>query len=348
MTKRRRIRRVLAGLILLLILVGAAWTGVWFIVAGRLADHLAAWEQQEKAQGWTITHGTPSRTGWPMAAGITLPDFSVTGGDDILPGGIAWNAEAVTLALDIRHPNDLFVGVTGREQIRVAQAAPIPFQATRLTGQVEILPGDTPGLVQTHATGVLAAFNGAALSVTDVNAALRADGSADAEHDALIVAATATGIGLPPSVTHALGSSVKTFAFDAAVTGPVPLAGAAPDPVAAANGWRDAGGSLTLRALHLDDAPLVLDAQGRFQLDATLKPTGDLAVHAVGLNASLDRMAAARDIPHSVAVAVKAMLGLLITPANTLSPEKAPLDATLSLRDGLISLGAIPLLRLPD
>jgi hypothetical protein len=100
--------------------------------------------------------------------------------------------------------------------------------------------------------------------------------------------------------------------------------------------------------MHLDDGPLVLDAQGRFQLDAMLKPTGDLAVHAVGLNASLDRMAAARDIPHSVAVAIKAMLGLLITPATTISPEKAGLDATLSLRDGLISLGAIPLLRLPD
>jgi len=348
MSKRRRIRRGLAALILLLILLGAAWTGVWFIVAGRLADHLAAWEQQQKAEGWVITHGAPRRTGWPMAAGISLPDYSATGGANILPGGLTWNAQALTLALDIRHPNDLFLGVTGREQIRIATAAPVPFQATRLIGRVEILAGDQPGLVQLHATGVLVAIDDAALSVTDINAALRADATADAEHDALIVAASASGIGLPPRLTHGLGSSVKTFAFDAAVSGPVPLAGGAPDPIATANGWRDAGGSLTLRRLHLDDGPLSLDAQGRFQLDAMLKPVGDLMLHAVGLNASLDRMAAARDIPHSVAVAVKAMLGLLITPANTLSPEKAPLDATLSLRAGLIRLGAIPLLRLSD
>jgi hypothetical protein len=346
MGKRRRFRRVLAAIILVLILLGAGWTGLWFIIAGRLEDHLASWEQQQRAAGWVISHGAPSRTGWPMAAGITLPDIAITGAEGAIPGGLAWSAGALTLALDIRHPNDLFLAVAGKQQLRIMGSEPIPLQATKLIGRVTLLPGGRPGLIQLHATGVLAALDdgtpGGAVPLTigDVAAALRVDVGAQAGWDAVAAAVTATAIGLPPRFARALGPTVQTLAFDAALSGPVPDAAEA---AATAKAWRDAGGTFSLRLLHLLYGPLNIDGAGSFQLDATLRPAGSVTIHATGLAPSLDRLAVARDIPHSVAVAVKAMLGLLVTPPGA---STGVLDARLILRDGLISLGVVPLLRL--
>jgi len=318
------------------ILLGAGWTGLWYVVAGRLADHVAAWEQQERAAGWTITHGTPTRTGWPMAAGITLPGLTVSGGARYLPGGIAWQAASLTLALDIRHPNDLFLGANGRQSLAVAGRPAMPFQATKLIGRVALLPGDRPGLVQLHATGLIAALQTAdgapePLAIADIAAAIEANGTADAAGNALVVAARLAEVDLPPGLVPGFARRVQTAAFDAALSGPVATPAA----------WQTAGGSLTLRAVHLADGPLTLDGQGRFQLDPFLRPAGTLGLAVTGLDPVLDRLAANAVLSRQEAIAVKAMLGLMMRP-----PDPAVLQVPLSLRAGMVSLGAIPLIRL--
>jgi hypothetical protein len=337
MSKRRSLRRSLAVLILLLILLGAGWTGLWYVVANRLADHVAAWEQQQRAQGWTITHGTPTRTGWPMAAGITLPGLTVSGGARYLPGGIVWQTASLTLALDIRHPNDLFLGVSGRQSLAVAGRPAVPFQATKFIGRMALLPGDRPGLVQLHAIGLIAALQKPdgtpePLAVADLAAAMQADDTADATGSALVVAATLTGVDLPPNLVPGFVRRVQTASFDVALSG----------PLAPPMDWQKAGGSLTLRAAHLADGPLTLDGQGRFQLDPFLRPAGSLLLAVTGLDPVLDRLAANAVLSRQEAVAVTAMLGLMMRP-----PDPAVLQAPLSLHDGLVSLGSIPLIRLP-
>lgn len=346
MSKRRSVRRSLAVLILLVILLGAAWTGLWYVVSGRLAHHVATWEQQEQAAGWTITHGEPRRTGWPMAAGVTLPSLFISGGKAYLHGGIAWHADSLTLALDIRHPNDLYFGVSGRQSLAVGSAPAIPFRTRRLTGRVTLLSGDRPGLIQLHATGLLAALPTAGgaprpLSIADIAAALRADAAARASSDALILAATLSMIDLPPHLLPALGK-LQNLSVDAVLSGPVPPAGNAPDPVATATVWRQAGGSLTLRTLHLLDGPLTLDGQGRFQLDPSLQPSGTLILRAIGLDPMLTRLAETGTLSCQEAKAAKAVLALMMRP-----PQPDVVTAPLSLHDGLVSFGAIPLIRLP-
>jgi len=79
MSKRRRLRRFLAILILLLILSAVGWTAIWYAAAGRVAADVMTWEQQRRAEGWTITQGPPRRSGWPMAAGVTLPGIRISG-----------------------------------------------------------------------------------------------------------------------------------------------------------------------------------------------------------------------------------------------------------------------------
>jgi hypothetical protein len=344
MSKRRRFWRSLAVLILLMILLGAGWTGLWYILAGRLSATVLAWEQQQRAQGWTITQGVPQRSGWPMAAGVTLPDIAISGGAPYLPGGLAWQAGSLTLAVDIRHPGDLYWGVTGRQTLGLGRRPVIPFQATRFAGQVVLAPSAQAGLFQLHAVGLIAAITAAdgtprPLSVDTLDAAMTADGSADATGNALVVAAQMTGVALPSHLRPGIGGSLRSLVFDVAVSGPVPPS---PDPVALATEWRNAGGSLALRALHLADGPLTLDGQGRFQLDAFLRPEGTVALHLAGLDEMVARLAEGGTLTRPEARAVRAMLGLMMRPAGA-----DALAAPLSLRAGVVCLGAIPLLRLP-
>jgi hypothetical protein len=347
MSKRRLYRRSLAVLILLLILLAAAWTGTWYVLAGRVSTNVLAWEQQQRAQGWIMTQGEARRSGWPMAAGVTLPNIRVSGGAQYLPGGIDWRAASLTLAVDIRHPGDLYWGVTGRQSLRLARGPAIPFQATTFAGQVVLSSGDHSPLFELHAAGLIAAIPTAhgspePLSVARLDAAETADGTVDAAGNALVVAATMTGIGLPPHLLPGSGGSLKSLSFDAAASGPVPVSTPTPNAVAMATAWRDAGGSLALRAFHLADGPLTMDGQGRFQLDAFLRPEGMVRLHLIGVDEMVARLAENGTLTRPEATAIRAMLGLMIRP-----PGADVLEAPLSLRDGVVGVGAIPLLRLP-
>lgn len=347
MSKRRRLRRSFAVLILLLILLAAGWTGLWYVLSGRVAANVMAWEQQQRAQGWTITHGPPRRSGWPLAAGVTLPGIRVSGGAQYLPGGVAWQADSLRLAVDIRHVNELYWGVAGRQTVTVAHGPAIPFQATSFAGELTLSSGDRPGLLRLHATGLIAAVGTAdgvpqPLSVASLDAAEAADGTADASGNAIVLAATMTGVVLPPHFLPGLGSQLPSLSFDMALSGPVPVAGPVPDPAALATAWRNGGGSLALRALHVADGTLTVDGQGRLQLDAFLRPEGTIFLHLAGVHETIARLARNGTLTRPEARAVGAMLGLMMGPAGG-----DALAVPVSLRDGVLSLGAIPLLRLP-
>jgi hypothetical protein len=275
-----------------------------------------------------------------MAAGITLPGVSVSGGVRYLPGGVAWQAGSVTLALDIRHPDALFIGVEGRQSLAVAGGPAVPFQATKFIGRMALRAGDRPGLIQLHATGLLAALKRAdgtpePLSIADLAAAVRADGTADAQSEALVAAARMTDVALPPNLVPGFARTLQTAAFDLALSGPVP-------PGGTAAAWQKAGGSLGLRLLHVVDGRLMLDGEGRFQLDASHRPAGSMTLTVAGLDETLDRLARNGVLSRQAVIAITAMLGLMMRP-----PEPQLLRAPLSLRAGLVSLGAIPVLRLP-
>jgi hypothetical protein len=341
MSNRRRLRRSLVVLLLLAIVLAAGWTGVWYVLAGQVAAQVMAWEQQQRGQGWVITHGSARRSGWPMAAGVTLPDIAVSGGSRLLLGGLAWHADSLKLAVDIRHLHDLYFGVTGRQTLRLGGAPALPFQATAFAGQIGLAPGPNPGLLQLHASGLIAAIptaegQAAPVAIATLDAAALADGGADAAGQALVLAATMGAIGLPPHLLPGLGRDVRRLSFDAAISGPLPATGVV------GTAWRRAGGSLALRALHLAYGPLTLDGAGTFQLDAALRPEGSVILHASGLDSTIDAFADHDTLTQPEARALRAMLGLMMRPPGT-----DTLAAPLSLRAGLVSLGPIPLFRTP-
>jgi len=349
MKMRRRLKRFLGLLLLLLLLVGGAWTGVWYVVSGRLIAHAAAWEEARRAEGWTIRHDPPRRTGWPMAAAIAFDHLSISGGRAYLPGGLSWTAASLTVALDIRHFNALSFTVSGRQSLGFAGHPPLTFQAKRMRGQAALLPGDRLGLVQMDAEGVLAAIPGAhrpeAASIGRLDAALRYDGTATAQGQAMAFAAEGHDIHLPPSHLAALGDA-PLLAVDLAFSGPVPPHAAQSSAEANAAAWRRAGGSMTINRFRLVQGPLRLTAQGRFDLDTAGRPEGQGQLRAEGVAPALSRLAARHVMTASEARAMTAMLSLLDQAERGQADGGAGAALPLALHDGIVKLGPIPLLRL--
>ncbi|MCB8882519.1 DUF2125 domain-containing protein [Acidisoma cellulosilytica] len=319
MSKRRRFRRSLAVLILLVLVLVGGWTGAWYLLAGRLADHLASWESQAQAAGFTIRHDPPVRTGWPMAAGIRLTNVSVQVSRSYLPGGGVWQAGQVTLALDIRHTGNLFIGIDGRQSVTLGQNPPIAFQAQTMTALAALLPGDRLGLIRGNASAILAAWPAGSgkvqpVSIASIAAALNAAGPD------LTLAAQLHDIGLPRSHMAALGNPAF-LSFDTVVSG------------------LPAKPSLTLRAFHLDDGPLTLNATGQFDLAADRKLQGMVNVTAQGLDQAMLTLAEAKVMTKPEARAMTAVASLVMAPNRA---------APLILDDGLVRLGPIPLFRWPQ
>lgn len=319
MSKRRRFRRFVAVLILLLLVLAGGWTAIWYLVAGQLADRLASWERSATAAGITIRHDPPVRTGWPMAAGIRLTHVSVQGGDAYLPGGGSWQADQVVLAQDIRHVHDVFIGIDGRQSVTLGHRPPIAFQAQKMAALGALLPGGGLGLVQGSASAILAAWPAGGGRVQPVTIASVA-AAVNADDASLTVAAQLHGVGLPRSHIAALGNPAL-LSFDAVV------AGTARDP------------RLTLRAFTLEDGPLVVKATGRFDRAIDRKPRGKLAVTATGLEQGLQRLAVGKVMTMAEARALGGVAALVMAPNR---------PASLSLDDGLVRLGPIPLFRWPQ
>lgn len=76
-TPARHSRR---GLIWPFVLVGvllAAWTGWWFWLAGQVETRLAAQVEVLKGDGWEISHGPTSVSGWPFRTRVALPQADI-------------------------------------------------------------------------------------------------------------------------------------------------------------------------------------------------------------------------------------------------------------------------------
>jgi hypothetical protein len=346
MRRRRPLRRVLAGLILLLLAV-AGWTGAWLWVADRMNTHLAGWEAEQRSAGWTIAHGTPTRAGWPFAAALILPDLNIVGPQNMVPGGIVWTADRLTLALDIRHPDDLYFAATGRQTLNIAGSGPIPFAAERLVAHAALQPGGAPTAVTFRARQLLAALPNApqtpgSLAVAELVGALSVDHLAGRDRAAIAMVISASDIDLPERNGLGLGRRVSVLAAAVGMTGPTAMPGGAPLTIA---GWRDGGGSLDLRLLRLGYGPLAVSGDGQITLGATLQPEGKARLHATGVNAAIEDLIHSRALKRSSATALRAMLGLLIRPSTSAAPPV--LNVPLTLNSGVISLGTVPVLRLP-
>ena len=343
-------RLSLSALALVVVLVGAH-TFVWRGAEQRLQSGFASWVALRRAEGWTVTTGTPAYGGWPLAATLTVPDFSLAGAQADIPGGLTFGGERAVLAVSLLHPRLLTVSFVGGQHVRLGGLPDIPFRADSLTGSFPLVPGARSADIDaTNLRAGLPFAEGSAGSVTIalMRAHFETKPAAPQGEPAISFSGSAEDIALSPRPAPAppswpLGDHVASVSVEGAVDGPLPRA---PDLVARATGWRDGGGTLEIHRLAVGWGPLGLTGSATLALDERLQPMGAASVRMVGQVEALDTLAANHAITQRAAMAAKAVLSLMThQPEGGGTPEVV---VPLTLQKQVLSMGRIPLARIAD
>jgi hypothetical protein len=344
-------RRALIAAVAVVIVLVAGHTLIWRWSAARLASGYADWVQAQRALGWTVTNGEPSSGGWPFSAKLTIPDVFLSGGRPDIPGGLTWSGDRVVLTVALLHPGRLAIAPEGMQRLRVADGADIPFTADQLAVGVP-LDADAPArFADLSATNLRVGLpeGGIAanpLTLALVHVHLDSTPAAAQGEAALAIAGSAQDIGLPaPPAGRAwpLGPRIASVSFEAALTGPWPLAA---DIAVRAAEWRDGGGTLEIRRLALGWGPLGLSASATLALDEHMQPMGAGSAHIVGEDASIAALVANHVVTANAATAARTILGLMShAPEGGGAPE---VDVPLTLQNRMLTMGRIPLAKLPE
>jgi Uncharacterized protein conserved in bacteria (DUF2125) len=336
-------RRLWLSLLAVPLVLLAADTAYWRLVAGNLERGFANWVSVQKAHGWTEQNGRTSVGGWPFAAILVVPALSLTHGGSDMPGRVFWSAERVKLRIALMRPAMLEIAPEGQQQVRLADNPAVAYTAGRLRLLLPLQAKDWPDFAELAVANLRAETPTGVASVGSLQLQLVFHPEARSGEPAVIASLQAGDLGLPPRTVRPLGPNVAKVEMEAALNGPLPVAGA---PADQATSWRDGGGSLAIQHLVLTWGPLDLSASATLALDDQLQPMGAGTAHIVGYAETLDTLAAHSMISRSAATAAKAVLSLLANaPGDGSRPD---VEVPLTLQYRTLSMRQVPLLRLPE
>jgi hypothetical protein len=328
---------VLLATILALLLAG--YTAWWLSSAERLREAALDWIEQRRAEGFRLDYGPPVRVGFPASVGVRFPDAEAA-----TPGSTwHWQSADVRLSAPLIGRKALTLRLEGEQALAIADAgAEGGWQ--RWTGGADLLsltlePGD----------GALAELSARKLTMNRGN-----DGFGAAALDARVYPPSAgdddaTGgltlaadrVRLTDALATPLARDLSRLELAARLIGNFEP----PVDAAARAAWRDAGGIIEIDRLLCEHGPVSIEASGTLALDRRGQPMGALATRVRGWQAALDALAEGRVIPAYTAAAAKILLREFARGDNT---NGGSLAVPLSVQDQTLSVGPVPLLRVPD
>ncbi len=302
-------------------------TTVWLWACSRLAQGLQDYLGVAQSQGWSVHADAPVRAGWPLAAAVELPAFTLTADPAAFPGGALWTADRLRIQLPFTAPKALHVLAEGAQTLRLEGLPVLAFHAQTMHLQAA-LDGAAPPLLSIAA--LQAELPWGSMTVER--------GTVQFPFDAVLL--DAARIGVPGGIGRALGVPVEQLRVRAALTRPIPPG---PTPAAQARAWRDAGGRVDAPEISMHWGPLGVSGHAVIALDSRLQPLGDGSFAVTGAPQALDELGRAGVLPPGTVTAVKAVLTLLGAPT-----PGAPVQLPVQLRDGILAVARFPLLRLPQ
>jgi len=346
-SRRNMMRRnhwIVAVAIPLLIVAGDVV--YWRIAVERLRAGYRDWISTSVDQGWEISSGVLSIGGWPWAATVAIPEFTLRHDGAALPGNLQVAAMGVTLSISMFRPASLLISMSGPVHLRAAERPDMVL--TSEEGWISVsLADEDSRTINVHATGLRVEPAMAAWHATAglVNAQAKVVGEVKTlrSEPAGYLSVSAEAIALPPLMQWPLGPNISSLSLDGVLNGPLPETR---DVTGWAEAWRDAGGSLAISHLALGWGPLGLTSSATLALDDQLQPMGSGTGRIVGYAPTLDRLAAAGTLTKSAATAAKAMLSLMAEPGE--SDEPSAVDVPLTLQYRTLSMRQVPLVRLPE
>lgn len=305
-----RTQRLIAILGCAALAVGAADIALCQFLGGILRARFAAWEHAMAAQGFTIRHGALQRVNYPWGVQLQAPGFAVSGGRAMVPGGIAWGTERLSLALALWAPDQIAVSAAGSQILRLAGGPEISFFAERLNAAVPLGSGGADSIdIGARNLDARWVWRGQPqdLRLGTIKLALSAERGGAARTSARL-SISAAQIVLPDDGRFPLGGTITQAAAVISLASPALSGETAADQ---ARAWHDWGGLLTLESGSLRWGPLSVAAVAELGLDAQLQPEGSGTMRVGGSDATLDALSRAGLLPAGVAQTAKIVLGTM-------------------------------------
>lgn len=330
----------LRTLLTVALLAAAGHTALWLWACNRLEAGLAAWADARRAEGWRVEHDATSRGGWPFSAALAVPGVRLEGGAGLVPGGVDWRPEApVVLRVAPPRPDRLAVEAPGRHRLDLGGET-FHVAADELTLAFPLENSAAPGEIAAAARRLRFGTPAGDAEVRAASLGFETRGGAGPATLRFAASDVALPAGWP--VPARLGRTVERIGLDVLLNGAVPPGR---DPARRAAAWRDGGGSLEVRSLQVGWGEVAASASADLALDAALQPAGAGTASVAGGEALLDAAAGAGLLPPFAATAARVALRAL----GRVPPEGGPAraEAPLALRNRSLSVGGVPLARLP-
>lgn len=284
--RRGAIAGRLLALIILVVVLGGAYTAYWLYAQGQIRQSVLAWIDLQRESGYEIEHSRVRVGGYPFRFEVRLAEFSAA-----TPDGVeGWTVEsgsavAVAMPYDFNHwivelgaPSTIDVDGEGRYQV-TSEGTRMSIRAgnagtQRLAIEIDGLDVET--------------LSGRPAGVRDIGHFRLVSELSEDDTLHTRIAAGAVTIGeamLDEDLVDELGQEIELVRFDFTVTHWSDLA-----REAMASDWREAGGALQIGESGLDWGSVSLEAEGQLQLDASGYPEGRISLFVLDPDSLADVM----------------------------------------------------------
>jgi hypothetical protein len=338
-------RRFAVIALIALAVLAAAWSGLWFYVAGDIEARLAAWAGAQRAQGLVAEYGAVSVSGFPLSWHTHVAAPVMTGAG---PTRWEWRGEAVTAEIRPWALREVPVAFPGVHHIAGGAGSvsdAFAVRAGRPLGHITLAPdGRLANLrLDLEDAQIQRLPDPRTATARRVKLSLSPHRTAEATYrtDTLDLALQIEGLTVPEPPRYALGNLIAVAQLDASFKGALP-----PAPLAeAVAAWRDSGGVIEVNRLAMRWGPLAADSQGTLALDKVNRPLGAMTARIRGYTETVDALAAAGAVRPRDAGALKIALNLVARQTGSGGPGE--LNVPITAQDGRLNVAGFSLLALP-
>lgn len=323
MSARRLVLITAIGLVAALL----AYSLYWMHAAGQARNHVEAWAEARRAEGWTVAwaEATPGGFPWRLRLTLTAPELSH-------PSSLRWRGPHLELWTAPLWPRAIHVETAGDHTLTWA-GRDWPLSLERLAATI------ADGSLDAHLHGLktkqtIIADLGLSL------AALPANPTPSGQQASWRFALSGRDIDLPPGTLPGFDGQMALAEISGRVMGVIPTG----TPVAAIAGWSKQGGIIELDRVAVDWPPMGLEGSGTAALDPSGQPLVALSTRIHGFDALMDRLHQAGLVDQATARTSKTLLGLM---AKADPRGRPAIPAPITLQDGSLYLGPARMAAVP-
>jgi hypothetical protein len=305
---RNRLLTIVACLIVLV----AAYTGLWFWEAGQLASRVDGLIAAGPRAGITVEHGAVSRGGYPLQVALHYRQPVVTHTEPALKW--TWRSDELVVAISPFHFNQARLQSRGASRIAYTRAALPAAGMPKVEGSIA---WDAASTTTEYESGRVRSTRSV---LRNVVTARSDDGGRHVQWGSLVLSAAPAPAGNgPPQLAVGLwGQGIRNTTLAPGgggepvslleLAGTVTLPPVMPNWRNALVKWRDDGGTLDLTTMRLAWGPVRVSGSGTLSLDELMRPIGAFSIRAKGYNWWINQLMAAGKINSTNADLARAAL----------------------------------------